>query len=74
MEGLHPLPGHPPRGTLDEGKLAELKDVRALGSKVALMPWVDETIVFVAFLDAGLRLSCIDSVVQVLQMYGVDLA
>lgn len=58
----------------DEGKLADLKDVHAPGPEVVPMPREDETIVFVAFLDVALRLPCVDSMVQVLQMYRVDLA
>lgn len=58
----------------DEGKLVDLKDMHAPGSEVSSAPWEDEAVVFAAFLDAGLCLSCVDSLFQVLQLYRVDLA
>lgn len=49
-----------------EGKLATMDDGRAPGSEVVQTPQADETVVFMAFLDAGFRLPCAGSVVEVL--------
>ena len=57
-----------------EGKLRSLDDVRAPGTEVVPSPREDETILFVAFLDAGLRLPCVAAVGNILQLYGVDVA
>ena len=57
-----------------DGKLGNVDDARAPGAEVVPTPREDETILFVAFLDAGLRLPCAASVSTVLQLYGVDLA
>ena len=62
------------RALHEEGKLANVDDARAPGSEAVPTPEEGETIMFVAFLDAGLRLPCAASVSKVLQLYGVDLA
>ena len=62
------------RALKNEGKIGSLEDVRAPGAEVIPSPEEEETIVFVAYLDAGLRLPCVDTLHGVLQLYGVDLA
>ena len=57
-----------------EGRIARLEDVRAPGSEVVPKPEEDEAVIFVAFLDAGLRLPCASFVTEVLPLYGVSLA
>ena len=57
-----------------EGRIARLEDVRAPGSEVVPVPQEDEAVLFVAFLDAGLRLPCASFVTEVLPLYGVTLA
>lgn len=59
---------------VDEGKLESLEKVRAPEQETVPAPRPDEAVVFVAFLDAGLRLLCVGLVSEVLQLYRVELA
>ena len=62
-------------GTLvDEGKLESLEKVRAPGKETIPAPRQDEAVVFIAFFDAGLRLPCVALTLEVLRLYGVELA
>lgn len=74
--GVRLLTGDVPRPAdpKDEGKIAKLEEIHATGTEVAPTPREDKTVVFVAYLDAGLRLPCVVTLYQVLQLYGVDLA
>lgn len=58
----------------DEGKLGDVADVRAPGTKTVPAPQEDETIVSVAFFGTDFCFPCVGLVAQVLQLYGVDLA
>ena len=57
-----------------EGKLESVEKVRTPGSETVPVPRPNEMVVFVAFLDVGLRIPCIELVSVVLQLYGVELA
>ena len=59
---------------VNKGKLESLTKVRALGQETVPVSRPDEAVVFVAFLDAGLRLPCVGLVSEVLQLYKVELA
>ena len=59
---------------VDEGKLDDRTMVRAPGSETVPAPRDDEAVIFCAFLDAGLRIPCVDLVSTVLRLYGVELA
>ena len=57
-----------------EGKLEDRSRVRCGGSELIPAPQDDEAVIFSAFLDAGLRISCVGLVSEVLRLYGVELA
>nr|CCI55448.1 PH01B001E05.4 [Phyllostachys edulis] len=59
---------------VDEGKLESLAKVRAPRSETMPVPRSDEVVVFVAFLDAGLPIPCIELVFVVLWLYRVESA
>lgn len=59
---------------VSEGKLRDRSMVRAPGSETVPAPRDDEAIIFSAFLDAGLRIPCVDLVSEVQRLYGVELA
>lgn len=54
------------RTLVDEGKVESLKKVRAPGTETVPSPCPDEAIVFMSFVDAGLRFPCVDLVSVVL--------
>lgn len=62
------------RALIDEGKVESFAKVRVPGQETVLAPRPDEAVVFVAFLDTGLQLPCVELVSKVLQLYGVELA
>ena len=59
---------------VSEGKLEDITKVYAPGSETVPNPRDDEAVVFVAFLDAGLWIPCVDLVTEVMWLYGVELA